>query len=72
MQSRVGVMRMFVNGALRGLACCPFVMELGGHLGAALIDSSDARLYGAEALAVRVERCFHAGALIEEARHLCR
>lgn len=45
MQSGVGVMGMLVNGALRGLACCPLIMELGGHLGAALIDSSDARLY---------------------------
>ena len=70
MQSGVGVMRVLINGALRGLACCPLVMELGGHLGAALIDSSDARLHGAEALAVRVERRLHSGALIEEARHL--
>ena len=72
MQSGVGVVRVFVNGALRELACCPFVMELGGHLGAALIDSSDARLHGAEALAVRVERRLHSGALIEQARHLLR
>lgn len=70
MQSRVGVMRMFVNGALRGLACRPLVMELSGHLGTALIDSSNARLHGAEALAMRVERGLHAGTLIEEARHL--
>ena len=70
MQSRVGVMRVLINGALRGLARCPLIVELGGHLGATLIDSSDARLHRAEALAVRVERCLHSGALIEEARHL--
>ena len=70
MQSGVGVVRVFVSGALRGLACCPFVVELGGHLGAALVNSSDARLHGAEALAVRVESGLHSGALIEEARHL--
>ena len=72
MQSRVGVVSVFVNGALRRLARRPLVMELGRHLGAALIDSSDARLHGAEALAVRVERRLHSGALIEQARHLLR
>ena len=70
MQSGVGVMGMLVNGALRGLAGCPLVVELSGHLGATLIDSSDARLHRAEALAVRVERCLHSGTLIEETRHL--
>ena len=70
MQSGVSVVSVLVNGALRGLACCPLVVELGGHLGATLIDSSDARLHGAEALAVRVESGLHSGALIEEARHL--
>ena len=72
MQSRVGVMRVFVNGALRGLARCPLVVELGRHLGAPLVNSSDARLHGAEALAVRVESGLHTGTLIEEARHLLR
>ena len=47
-------------------------MELGGHLGATLIDSSHSRLHGAEALAVRVECRFHSGALIEETRYLTR
>ena len=70
MQSRVGVMRVFVNGALRGLARCPLIMELGRHLGAPLVNSPDARLHRAEALAVRVESCLHSGTLIEEARHL--
>ena len=70
MQSGVGVVRMLVNRALRGFTGCPLVMELGGHLGAALIDSSDARLHGAEALTVRVESGLHSGALIEETRHL--
>ena len=70
MQSRVSVVSVLVNGALRGLARCPLVVELGGHLGAALIDSSDARLHGAEALTVRVESCLHSGTLIEETRHL--
>ena len=70
MQSRVGVMRVLINGALRGLACCPLIVELSSHLGATLIDSSDARLHGAEALAVRIESSLHSGTLIEEARHL--
>ena len=70
MQSCVSVMSVLVNSALRGLPCCPLVVELGGHLGAALINPSDARLHGAEALAVRVERRLHSGTLIEEARHL--
>lgn len=70
MQSGVSVVSVLVNGALRGLARRPLVVELGGHLGAALIDSSDACLYGAEALAVRVESGLHSGTLIEEARHL--
>lgn len=70
MQSGVGVMGMLINGALRGLARRPLVVELGRHLGATLVNSPDARLHGAEALAVRVERRLHSGALIEEARHL--
>ena len=70
MQSGVSVVSMLINGALRGLPSRPLVVELGGHLGAALIDASDARLHGAEALAVRVESGLHSGTLIEEARHL--
>ena len=70
MQSGVGVVGMLVNGALRGLARCPLIVELGGHLGPTLIDASHSRLHGAEALAVRIESCFHSGTLIEEARHL--
>lgn len=70
MQSGVSIVSVLVNGALRGLACCPLVVELGRHLGATLVNSPDARLHGAEALAVRVERRFHSGTLIEEARHL--
>ena len=70
MQSRVSVVSMLINGALRRLPSRPLVVELSGHLGAALIDTSDARLHGAEALAVRVESGLHSGALIEEARHL--
>lgn len=70
MQSRVSVVSMLISGALRRLPSHPLVVELSGHLGAALIDTSDARLHGAEALAVRVESGLHSGALIEEARHL--
>lgn len=72
MQSGVGVVRVLVNRALRGLARCPLIVELGGHLGATLINSPDARLHGTEALTVRVERCLHSGALIEETRYLTR
>ena len=70
MQSGVSVVSMLINGALRGLARRPLIVELGGHLGPALVNSSDARLHGAEALAVRVESGLHPGTLIEEARHL--
>ena len=70
MQSRVSVVSVLVNGALRELARRPLVMEFCRHLGAALIDSPDARLHGAEALTMRVESGLHSGALIEEARHL--
>ena len=70
MQSGVSVMRMFINGALRGLTRRPLVVELSRHLGAALIDPSNARLHGAEALTMRVEGRFHSGTLIEEAHHL--
>lgn len=70
MQSGVSVVSMLINGALRRLPSRPLVVELSGHLGAALVNSSDARLHGAEALAVRVESGLHSGTLIEEARHL--
>lgn len=72
MQSGVSVVSMLINGALRRLPSCPLVVELGGHLGATLIDSPNARLHRAEALTVRVEGRLHSGALIEQARHLLR
>lgn len=70
MQSGVSVVSMLINGALRRLARRPLIVELSGHLGTALVNSSDARLHGAEALAVRVESGLHSGTLIEESRHL--
>lgn len=70
MQSGVSVVSMLINRALRRLPSRPLVVELSGHLGTALVNPSDARLHGAEALTMSVECRLHPGTLIEEARHL--